>query len=211
MKNSIQNISFLLIIIASFLSITTTNAQTADRKNTIYISPLNLLNPFASEAQVTYATKLRNNNELQFSYSRRLPNFKPFIKEYVELAQFFGIPESKEGFGLGLEYQIFMKSSPRTYIGIEASFKHDQIVVFEEILSTFSEDGFGWTSNRIKLNLKLGHKFHLGHGFIFDLYVGVGASYISSKLNSIEPQLEGDSENVLNFNFPVNLKLAYSF
>jgi len=175
----------------------------------IYVSPLNIFFPENATAQVTVGKILKNENELQFSYSHVLTNWVPIKAESGFLSHLV-YPTTKTGYRVGLEYQVFRKSSKRTYFGYETFFQSHS----NDYQDIFNENDFSSareTNESLGFNFKLGHKFDLDNGFTIDLYTGLGMMVNRYTYSDTQNQETFITYNSLRLTYPVNVKLGYNF
>lgn len=226
MKNSIQLSTILLVIISSFFFGIQVNAQSVQLqesnigRNRVYVSPLNLLNPFGSTAQITYGRVLKNGNELQLSYGHRLNSsgVALLLNEQSEFLWHFFAPRSKGGFRIGGEYQMnfYTRKGKKNYVGLETYYDLHKMNLWENFHKTLNYEAPVILQHKFGLNFKLGRKVKLGNRFFLDVYAGLGAKYLDLKYKDAK-RIDSDTKDQISdfgrgfrFGFPINMKFAYS-
>jgi len=207
----VQKVSFILMLL--FFS-STINAQVKTdnkrvKKHQIYFSPLNIFYSESAAAQVTFGKILKNENELQVSYSHILTNWVPIKAEAGFFSRGF-YPTMKSGFRLGLEYQTFLKTSKRTYFGYEAYYQ-SHTVDYHDFIYLNEEGSTRETEQRIGLNFKLGHKFDFKNGFTIDLYTGLGVGLNKYTYSNLQTQELRIAHHYIRPTLPINIKIGYNF
>ena len=227
MKNTIKSTSIISVILFSLFFMSDLSAQVtlknrstvATNKNSLYVSPFNYINPFGPSAQLTYGRKITDHSELQLSYAHSL-NYsvtKAVLNDNWDLmVDLFGY-KRRGGFRIGAEHQWYSKKQQedRGYTSVEVYYSQDKFSLFDWFFEVFDEDPIVFINKRVGLNVKKGKKIKLTERLILDTYIGIGATYITSGLSSVDnKRVVEDSTpepGKVRMTLPMNVKLAYNF
>jgi len=226
MKTLNQLTTFALVIFSSLFIQTDLNGQSinlhtkASKKNKLYVSPLNLINPFGASAQLTYGRQLNQRSEIQVSYGHKMKYWTPslFIKDDEQFIYDLYRPVSEGGYRIGVEYQHLISVQQRgvIYLAAEGYYKHEKYSVIKPLFNFFGIDAPVEVIDVKGLNCKMGMKINLGKNFLLDVYSGIGVSYYGTYVDEykFEERIVMEASETVNgwaVNIPFNVKLGYNF